>query len=392
MAEALNSPLPTRIAIINRSFWPVYPVIGEALLRLAEELVSEGHTVSVVLRDSANIRAALNRTGRGKRIFFYRSRAWSTSASSVTTRIIDSIFFSVWVIWSLTKIRPKKVYVSTDPPIIVPFIVMLYAKLFRIKFIYHLQDIHPEATNAVKPLPKLFLSMLVKIDSLTMRKAETIVTITHNMAEIILLRSQTNAPVHVLINPSISFSNIDSSKGRDRGFAFCGNIGRLQRIPLILNSIEEYFNRGGRLRFVFAGAGVYANEVKKFADRYDLFEYRGFVDPVSAAQINADFSWALLPIEDEVTNYAFPSKASSYLVSGAKILAVCSNNTSVATWINRFEAGIVVAPEKNELVEAFFQIENKSIAFEPDNKLRLDLARGLSIDHFVLELKEVMLR
>ena len=32
---------PPRIVIINRSFWPVYPVIGEGLLRLAEGLAQK---------------------------------------------------------------------------------------------------------------------------------------------------------------------------------------------------------------------------------------------------------------------------------------------------------------------------------------------------------------
>lgn len=33
---------PIKIAIINRSFWPVYPVIGESLLLFAEGAAKEG--------------------------------------------------------------------------------------------------------------------------------------------------------------------------------------------------------------------------------------------------------------------------------------------------------------------------------------------------------------
>lgn len=381
----------TSIAIINRSFWPVYPVIGEALLRVAEEFVSEGHTVSVILRDSADITTSLDRARRGEGIFFYTSKAWSTSASSIITRAIDSVFFSVWVFCSLIRIRPKKIYVSTDPPIFVPFIVMLYAQIFGIRFIYHLQDIHPEATNVILPLPRWVSAVLLKMDAITMRKAARIVTITEHMADKILLRSQTNTPIHILSNPSISFANIDISKQKELGFSFCGNIGRMQRVPLMLGAIEDYFNQGGRLRFVFAGGGVHADDVKKFAKRFDLFEYRGLVDPSVAAQISADFSWVLLPIEDDVTNYAFPSKTSSYVVSGANILAICGNNTSVAQWVKLYEIGVVVAPEKNKLVEAFFEIENKSLYVKSDKKLRLELESRLSIEQFVLKLKEIIL-
>ena len=41
--------------IINRSFWPIYPVIGEGLLRLAEELAFT-KKVGVILQDHVGIK------------------------------------------------------------------------------------------------------------------------------------------------------------------------------------------------------------------------------------------------------------------------------------------------------------------------------------------------
>ena len=90
----------------------------------------------------------------------------------------------------------------------------------------------------------------------------------------------------------------------------------------MLEAIEAYFIRGGKLKFT-VGGGVYKPQLQTFADRYDLFDYCGFVIPADAAQTSANFTWALLPIEDKVTKYAFPSKTSSYVMSGAKILAIC---------------------------------------------------------------------
>ena len=47
-----------KLMIINRSFWPIYPVIGEALLRFAEERV-KNQIVGVILQDHAGIRKHL---------------------------------------------------------------------------------------------------------------------------------------------------------------------------------------------------------------------------------------------------------------------------------------------------------------------------------------------
>ena len=41
--------------IINRSFWPLYPVIGESLLRLAEK-ISIDKKVGIVMQDHVDIK------------------------------------------------------------------------------------------------------------------------------------------------------------------------------------------------------------------------------------------------------------------------------------------------------------------------------------------------
>ncbi|QEW05936.1 glycosyltransferase [Nitrincola iocasae] len=374
---------PVKLAIINRSFWPVYPVIGEALLRFAEQTVSSGNSVTVIMQDHADIRKKLAEAERGKGVRFYPAKAWTNSASSVLLRAFDAIFFMAWVLAVLIWVRPGKVYVSTDPPVVVPFIVMLYCRLFRAEYIYHLQDIHPEAANVVIPVNQWLYRILLKMDALTMRKAKCLITITGQMADEIRSRSGTTVPVHILDNPAVSFDNIDLSKPKIAGFSFCGNAGRLQRIPLILDAIEAYFDQGGQLIFVFAGGGIYSDRLKSFSDRFEQFHYAGLVTPVDAAQINADYSWALLPIEDEVTRYAFPSKSSSYVFSGAHILAVCGEQTGVAQWIKKHGVGVVAEPNVEALVKIFFDIERDAIEANSNDQSREILKEKLKFEVFV---------
>ena len=52
------------LLIVNRSFWPVYPVIGEGLLRVAESLAFS-KKVAVVLQDHTNINKNLKEFKRG---------------------------------------------------------------------------------------------------------------------------------------------------------------------------------------------------------------------------------------------------------------------------------------------------------------------------------------
>ena len=380
-----------KVAVINRSFWPVYPVIGEALLRFAEGAAIQGHSVSVIMQDHAGIKSKLAEANRGEGVVFYPVKALTTSASGVMHRACDAVFFMFWVLAVLLWVRPSRVYVSTDPPVVVPFIVMLYSRLFRAEYIYHLQDIHPEAANVVIPVKKLVYELLKKMDALSMRKAKSLITITEQMAAEIRSRSETIVSMHMLSNPAVSFEGIDMSKPKIEGFSFCGNAGRLQRVPLILNAIETYFERGGQLEFTFAGGGVYADRLKGFAEKFPHFYYHGLVSSIEAAQINADYTWALLPIEDEVTRFAFPSKSSSYVFSGANILAVCGEQTGVAQWVLENQVGLVVKPEVEAVVEVFFEIENGFYKGASNETSREALKAKLRFEVFIEALNRIVL-
>ena len=380
-----------KVAIINRSFWPIYPVIGEALFQFAERAVKQGHSVSVIMQDHVGIKGELEKADRGQGIRFFAAKALTTSAGSVRFRALDAVFFMIWALAVLVWTRPSRVYVSTDPPVLVPFIVMLYSRLFRAEYIYHLQDIHPQATQVVVPVNKAVFWVLNWMDRVTRKHAKRLVTITDQMASELRHLSGSDLSIQVLDNPAVSFEEIDTTKTRNLGFSFCGNAGRLQRIPLLLQAIRQYFKQGGTLEFVFAGGGVYAADLASFATEFTQFNYLGLISPSQAAQVNADYSWALLPIEDEVTRYAFPSKTSSYVFADANILAICGAQTSVAHWVRGHELGLVVAPEAEQIVKVFFEIEQGEQDYQHNQSSRDELKPKLRFEVFVEALDQTVL-
>lgn len=379
-----------KIVIINRSFWPLYPVIGDALLTLSEELENGGNSVSIIMQGNSEFKSNLKANKRGKNVKFFRIKAITASSSSITSRVLEAILFLFWVILILIWVRPEKIYVSSDPPVIVPFAVMVFSCFSKSKYVYHLQDIHPEATNIVKKLNQFIFNILLMMDRLSLQHAEQIVTITETMAKEIQERSKPKGPIHILGNPSSSFKNIKKLSFKKNGFVFCGNAGRLQRIPLLLNSIRAYLLNGGQFKFVFAGGGIYSTKLEELSREFKLFEYLGPISQLEAAQLNADYKWAILPIEDEVTRYSFPSKTSSYLTAGANIIAICGKQTNVAKWVCENRLGIVVEPDVKKLMEAFFLIEKRSGVFFGVNMDRDKLASNYSIENFVDRLAKII--
>lgn len=375
----------TDLAIVNRSFWPQSQVIGEGLLQFAE-LAAKQHSVCVITQEEGDLGELLASKGRGQGVQVRACKAYTTSASGLMMRMVEAVLFMLWAFMSLVRAKPANVYVSTNPPVVVPFIVALYCRLFNANYVYHLQDIHPEAANIVVPMNRLVLHFLRCIDNYTLLHAKAIVTLSDNMKAYIQQRSETLSPIYLLDNPSFEVTPVPMAQ-RTKDIVFCGNAGRLQRIPLLLTAICEYLQSGGALRFTFAGGGLHAPDVKALADMYEQVDYLGFIPATEAAELVNNHRWALLPIDDEVTKYAFPSKSSGYALSGSGVLAVCGADTSVARWVEQLGVGVVCEAEHVALVQCFFSLEGR----EGDNfTIEDDFRERLQVSYFAQRLRDVV--
>ena len=352
----------TKVAIVSRSFWPENPAIGEALLLLSESLAKNVQPV-VITQVAKDFPAKLKAAGRGQCVKFSTLPSLTNSSSHMLLRIAELLLFTVFVFISLCWYRPDKVYVATNPPIFTPLAVRWYCWLFNKKYVYHLQDMHPEATQVVTGKKNWVERFLLKIDVKTTIKATTVITLTEQMKAYIAQRTGQQLPIVLLDNPSVQGAQQKTQVAaeRQKGFVYCGNAGRLQRIPLLLASIERYLNEGGQLPFVFAGGGVYSSAVAKLASQFEQVSYLGVLSADKAADLLRGYSFGLMPVDDEVTNYAFPSKSSSYVFSGCQVIAICGNNTSVARWVNNNHLGFVAEPEIDAVTQLFHKLEQEPL-------------------------------
>ena len=76
--------------------------------------------------------------------------------------------------------------------------------------------------------------------------------------------------------------------------------------------------------------------------------------------------------------------------SGAKILAICGENTTVAKWIRSNRVGIVIAPTLDKIVEFFFNIEKHNINFSSINLDQKELKKNLHMNVFVKDIKKII--
>ena len=78
------------------------------------------------------------------------------------------------------------------------------------KYIYHLQDIHPEASNVVVKINKSLLNLLKKMENFTITRSSMLITLNEEMKMQILNRLNIQKEITIIENPSIPF-DIDIS-------------------------------------------------------------------------------------------------------------------------------------------------------------------------------------
>ncbi|WP_417687886.1 glycosyltransferase [Pseudidiomarina sp.] len=352
------------LAIINRSFWPQSEILGEAKLRLAERVAEDGRAC-VIAQAKIDVKGEALRQNRANKVKFYVAKSRSDSSSGLVRRIFDALLFGPYVFLTLCRARPKHIYISTNPPVVVPFLVYLYCKLFHADYTYHLQDIHPEITNLVLPMNRLLFRFLRRLDNTTLRNAKNLITLSNDMASCLRRISGTKAKIHIVDNPGFETTVGSVEKRKTNDLVFCGNAGRVQQIPNLLKGIETYLKRGGRLNFTFIGGGVYASQIKTLSEKQSQVAYLGYLKPSIANNIVSEHRWAILPIQDDVAQFAFPSKSSSYLASGCKILGICGPETSVAKWIEALGVGAHVHADPEAIARTLGQIELSPAEREP---------------------------
>lgn len=381
----MSTKKPTT-AIVSRSFWPDNPAIGEALLLLAESLGKQSDSL-VITQVSKSFPKLLEKSDRGKNIIFSTLPSLTDSSSPIVLRIGELLLFTGFTFASLAWHRPEQVYVATNPPVFTPLAVRWYCGIFNKRYIYHLQDIHPEITSIVTGKRNIVTQLISHIDTKTIAKASSIITLTEQMKSYINKRAQRDLPIKLLPNPSVQGAKSEVNANRIKGFVYCGNAGRLQRIPLLIDAIEKYLDEGGKLPFVFAGAGIFKEDIKQLADSYENVTYKGVLSAQDASRLLHKYSFGLMPIEDEVTNYAFPSKSSSYVFSGCEVIAICGEDTSVASWVSENKLGYVVEPETEALVNLFHKLEKLPLS-EP--AINFSFFEKLTPAHHAKALEEIL--
>ena len=324
-----------KVLFTHRYFVPDSPPYGLMLKILAQGIVErDGYDVHVFsampsYRDELNGYVAKHEDVKG--VTVRRCRVFGTEKAGAAIRVLNTIAYCVAMFMYVVKIRPDVVTAGTYPPVLAAWVASFAAKLVGARFIYHMQDIHPEVSQFSGGLLGKGLSkkLLLWLDAQTMCRTSAVVVLSEDMEATLCARNIKLPPVYIINNPAITTEesveqppeDYRKEKGKFR-VIFAGNLGKFQNLSLLVDGVAECFEEFPELELVFLGDGVMKSELQSRWEKHTQVKFYPYLPYSQAKVLMQESDVGLVSLQENIYKVSYPSKVTTYLSLGLKILAI----------------------------------------------------------------------
>ena len=345
-----------KLLLTHRFFWPDTAPYAVILRAIGDALAEEGHEVHVLSSmPSYRAKTCQSETPRSEALGalnVQRIRVFGDEKRNPLRRLANAIIYCWALFVTVVRLRPDIVTASTFPPVIAAWSASLAAQFVGAKFVYHIQDIHPEVSTYSggrlgKGLPRRFLHWL---DNQTLRRSAAIVVLSQDMAETLKGRGIGDLPLHVINNFSLDLFDTSETppvelckRPGQRRVIFAGNLGRFQNLPQLAEGVSTLFSDFPDLELFFLGDGSALTELKTRWGEHPQVGFGQFLPFTQAKSLIADADVGLVSLEKDLYRVAYPSKIATYLTLGLPILALIEKQSDIARQIEIGQLGAVVA-------------------------------------------------
>lgn len=347
------------------------------------ELVSSGHDVHVFSTlPSYREGVSAPRHERLGPLNVRRIWVFAREKSNPIRRLANVAIYCVGLFMEVLRQRPDVVTASTFPPVVAAWSASLAARLTGARFIYHMQDIHPEVSYyAGQRMGRgVFGCVLRWLDNQSLRRASRIIVLSNDMADTLRARGITDLPIVVLNNPALQAS-AGSAKlltklakpDGVRRVIFAGNMGRFQNLSLLAEGVALCFDRHPNLELMFLGEGTVLPELQQRWKDCPQVRFEAFLPFEEAREVIANADVGLVALRPNIYRVAYPSKIVTYLDLGLQVLALVEPQSQLAQELGSSGSGVVpTAPTPEAIAEALEKIlaraPNASSLLKPQNQ------------------------
>ncbi|UTF49419.1 WcaI family glycosyltransferase [Desulfomicrobium sp. ZS1] len=386
-----------RISVLGINYAPELTGIAVYTTDLCEFLAEKGHDVEVTTgfpyypeweipkKYSARLYARERLAGvTVKRCYLY-------VAKNITPikRIIHESSFLISSLFSLCFSRRSDVMLVISPPLGLGIIAYIISKIKRMPFIFHIQDMQPDAAIDLGMLKNsnaiLFLRYIEKI---IYKNADYVSTISYSMMQKLIDKSLSKKKLFLLrnwitidcISDSITSYMFREKYGLIDKFVFLysGNIGEKQGLEHVIHAAAQISDPN--IQFVISGNGANIAKLKRLAGNMDVSNVL-FIDlqpkECLAAMLRA--ADVCLIIQKEVmSTLVFPSKLMNIMMAGRPSVVTTTEDTELGRVIVDSGSGYLCEPENSD------RLREALLAAYGDERLREkgDNAFQYALQHF----------
>jgi len=331
-----------RILLSHRYFWPDTAPYAFLLRAIGEDMAEAGHDVHVFASKPSYRRNDDTKTPKQEMMGPLNvSRTWvfQEAGAHVIVRALNVFLYCLGLFLKTLRLRPDVVTASSFPPVFAGYAAGLGARLVGSKFIYHMQDIHPEVSELSGGAMGrgIFAKIFRWLDNQTLRRASAIVVLSEDMKETLERRNIGELPIYVINNFALDsgapLGPPPSEYAKPMGVRrviFAGNIGRFQNLGVLTEGIAQCFANHPDLELFFLGDGKALADLKAQWEGNPQVRFAPFLPLDDAKPLIAEAEVGLVSLSTGIYKVAYPSKLLTYLGLGVPVLALTESESELA--------------------------------------------------------------
>lgn len=372
-----------RVIVWGINYAPEFTGIAPHSVSLCEYLFGQGHDIEMVTsfpyypawRKREEDRGRLYRTDVVNGVPVHRCWHFVPARVSALKRIIhEGTFIATSTLRVLTLERPD-VVVVVSPPLLLGMAAWLAGKLQRAPFVFHVQDMQPDAAVGLGMLKaSWFTRALYWLEAFAYRHASRISGITRGMLEAFRRKGVPDSkliyfPNAIDLRPE---SHAPPRRGEFRsqhGFApneflavYAGNLGVKQGLEVLLDTAALL--RDKPVRFLICGDGAQREVLAARAREMGLpnFSMLPLQEGRNYRALLVDADVCFITQQAGAGNSFFPSKLLGLLAESKPVVTVAAPECELALSLGEGNFGVNVPPNHPEELAALLD----SLANDPE--------------------------
>ena len=279
--------------------------------------------------------------------------------------VYDSVVTFKFTSKILKNIKKQDIVFTTTTPVFLIVSVAFLRKIIGFKWILLVHDIFPENLVVTKTINEdsLFYRLLTQLFNHVYQSADNLIAIGSDMQHLMI--NKTKKSNVTIVQNWIDEADIKLESKKENKilnklgwnndthviFQFFGNIGRVQGLDVLLESIKKVKNLDAA-KFLFIGDGAYVEELKLQIEEinHPNVIYYGKVSPEEKSSGLSACDIAFVTLAEGMKGLGVPSKTYYSMAANKYIFAIMDNDTEVANMVNQHNIGWTCSSNDSDVI------------------------------------------